>query len=57
MNQITGNNNMDSRETNVAGESAAASRPWTKPTLERLSLKDALAGGTHSSSDTSVQTS
>jgi len=56
---ITGINKMDSREMNVVGESAvsAAPRPWTKPTLERLSLKDALAGGTHLSNDVTSGTS
>lgn len=40
------NSNMDTREINTPSESVtgAAALPWTKPTLERLSLKQALAG-------------
>lgn len=38
--------NMESQEVKVASESidSSAQRPWTKPTLERLSLKQALKG-------------
>ena len=52
-------NNMDTREINTPSESAtsAAPLPWTKPTLERLSLKQAMFGAGGASADTSTHQS
>lgn len=42
MNQTFGDNTVENRGNGAADSEIQGRRPWVRPTLERLSLKDAL---------------